>query len=180
MCSCPEKWAAWIFSLIFSSEAFHLSYLVEFCQHVNSRCLLIWDILNGSGDVLQRNDWKYVYNKFQLFKGLSPSYSQLILHLPVFPHGWYFQHQWSCPDREAVQIFFVVVRFALHLFALANFFSFNSLFLLLAGIVIINIDVLKKMQFKRNSTPCTEEWLQLELESRIFESLFQRRPRQAP
>ena len=41
--------------------------------------------------------------------------------------------------------YFVVVKFALHLFALANFFSFNSLFLLLTGIVIINIGVLKKM-----------------------------------
>ena len=39
--------------------------------------------------------------------------------------------------------YFVVVKFGLHLFALANFFSFNSLFLLLTGIVIINIDVLK-------------------------------------
>ena len=45
-----------------------------------------------------------------------------------------------------MQIFFVV-KFVLHLFALANFFSFNSLFLLLTGIVIINIDVLKKIQF---------------------------------
>ena len=43
--------------------------------------------------------------------------------------------------------YFVVVKFALHLFALANFFSFNSLFLLLTGIVIIKIDVLKNMQF---------------------------------
>ena len=40
-----------------------------------------------------------------------------------------------------------VVKCVLHLFALANFFSFNSLFLLLTGIVIINIDVLKKTQF---------------------------------
>ena len=140
MCSCPEKWAAWIFSLVFSSEAFHLSYLVEFCQHVSSRCLLMWDFPNRSGYVLQRNDSKYVYNKIQLFKGLSPSYSRYVLHLPVFPHGRHFQHQWSCPDSEAVQIFFVV-KFALHLFALDNFFSFNSLFLLLTGIVIIKIDV---------------------------------------
>ena len=42
--------------------------------------------------------------------------------------------------------YFLVVKFSLHLFALANFFSFNSLFLLLTVIVIIKIDVLKKMQ----------------------------------
>ena len=36
--------------------------------------------------------------------------------------------------------YFLVVKFTLHLFALDNFFSFNRLFL-------INIDVLKKMQF---------------------------------
>ena len=75
MCSYPEKWAAWFFSLIFSLEAFHLSYLVDLCKHVNSRCLLIWDILNRSGDVLKRNDSKYIYNKFKLFNGFSHSYS---------------------------------------------------------------------------------------------------------
>ena len=42
--------------------------------------------------------------------------------------------------------YFLVVKFVVHLFALDKFFSFNSLFLLLTGIVIINIDVLKKMQ----------------------------------